>query len=88
MMDDQKPSLCSFCGTALEEGFLSYCSGTIWHRKRPQGWGRMFTSAFSTGERVFGSLISSPIVSSVPALRCPSCAAVMIPGERPGGNTG
>jgi hypothetical protein len=81
MTDHQNRNLCSFCGTALQEGFLSYCSGAVWHRTKPRGWRRMFWNAFSSGERVFGSLVSSPLVLSVPALRCPDCAAVVIPGE-------
>jgi hypothetical protein len=86
MTDHQSPNLCSLCGTALEEGFLSYCSGAIWHRTKPRGWRRAFWSAYSSGERVFGSFASSPVVSSVPAFRCPSCAAVVIPGKSSGGN--
>jgi hypothetical protein len=86
MTDYQSPNLCSLCGTALEEGFLSYCSGAIWHRTKPRGWRRAFWSAYSSGERVFGSFASSPVVSSVPAFRCPSCAAVVIPGKSSGGN--
>jgi hypothetical protein len=86
MTERQDPNLCSLCGTALEEGFLSYCSGAIWHRTKPRGWRRAFWSAYSSGERVFGSFASSPVVSSVPAFRCPSCAAVVIPGKSSGGN--
>ena len=72
---------CPACGTEVEEGFVSYCSGAIWHRTKPSGWQRVFWSAFPSGERVFGSAASYPVVSSVPALRCPSCAAVVIPGK-------
>jgi hypothetical protein len=86
MTDRQSLSSCSFCGTALEEGFLSYGSGAIWHRTKPQGWRRAFWSAYASGKRVFGSVISSPIVSSVPAFRCPSCNAVVIPGKYSAGN--
>lgn len=71
---------CLFCGTGLEQGFISYVSGAIWHPNKPQGWRRAFWSAYMSGERVFGSFISSPVVSSEPALRCPGCAAVVIPG--------
>jgi hypothetical protein len=81
MSNHQSPNLCSLCGTALEDGFLSYASGAVWHRTKPRGWRRMFWSAYTSGEIVFGSVVSSPVVSSVPALRCPSCAAVIIPGK-------
>jgi hypothetical protein len=83
MTEHERPSSCSLCGAALEEGFLSYCSGAVWQRTQPRGWRRAFWSAFSSGELVFGSLLSKPYVSSVPALRCPSCAAVVIPGRIP-----
>jgi hypothetical protein len=79
MTESQDSYLCSLCGTALEEGFLSYCSGAVWHRTKPRGWRRAFWRAYSAGERVFGSWASYPAVSSVPAFRCPSCAAVLIP---------
>jgi hypothetical protein len=86
MTEYQNSYSCSLCGTALEEGFLSYSSGAIWHRTKPRGWRRAFWSAYSSGEHVFGSFASSPIVSSVPAFRCPSCAAVLIPRNTSGGN--
>jgi len=86
MTGDQSPNLCSLCGTALEEGFLSYGSGAVWHRTRPRGWRRLFWDAYTSGEPVFGSMASSPVVSSVPAFRCPNCAAVVIPGKSSGGN--
>jgi hypothetical protein len=86
MNDHQSPNLCLFCGTALEEGFLSYGSGAVWHRTKPRGWGRAFWSAYTSGERVFGSIASSPVVSSVPAFRCPSCTAIVIPGKFSSGN--
>lgn len=81
MTEYQSQLSCSFCGTDLEEGFISYGSGAIWHHTKPQGWQRAFWSAYMSGERVFGSFVSSPVISSVPALRCPSCAAVVIPGR-------
>lgn len=72
---------CPGCGVSLEEGFLSYCSGAIWHPEKPRGWRRLFWHAFPSGKRVFGSVFSSPIVFSVAAARCPSCGAVVIPGS-------
>ena len=86
MTDHQSADFCSLCGAALEKGFLSYCSGAVWRRTKPCGWRRAFWNAFSTGELVFGSLLSNPYVSSVPALRCPNCAAVVIPGKPSGGD--
>jgi hypothetical protein len=86
MMDHQNTNLCPLCGTALEEGFLSYGSGAVWHRTKPRGWRRLFWDAYTSGEPVFGSMASSPIVSSVPAFRCPSCTAVVTPGKSSGVN--
>jgi len=74
---------CQVCGSVLEDGFLSYCSGAVWHRKKPRGLGRLFSSAFWTGKPVFGTFLSSPIVSSVPAYRCSSCCSVLIPCAQP-----
>jgi hypothetical protein len=86
MSDQLGPNVCSLCGTAMEEGFISYCTGAIWHREKPRGWRRAFWSAYASGERVFGSPLSSPVVSSTPAFRCPGCAAVLIPRNTSGGN--
>ena len=82
MSDRQTADLvtCPACGKTLDEGFLSYCSGAVWHRRRPTGLQRPFWSAFSSGEPVFGSLLSSPVVSSVSSYRCPECHTVVIPG--------
>ena len=78
MHDDGGRAMCPMCGTELEEGYLSYCSGAVWHRERPSGLSRMFWSAFLTGERVYGGVLSNPVVSSVSALRCPDCSSVMV----------
>ena len=72
MIGQQGLNLSSLYGMALDEGFLSYCTGAIWRR--------MLWSAYSSGERIFGSLASSPVVSSVPAFRCSSWAVVVILG--------
>lgn len=85
MTEEQSLKQCPACSSALEEGFISYCSGAIWHRTKPRGWQRVFWNAFPSGERVFGSAASYPVVSSVPSFRCPSCAAVVIPGNFSGG---
>jgi hypothetical protein len=71
--------ICPLCGAALESGFVSYCSGAIWHREEPTGMSRMFWSAFPTGERVYGGVASYPFVSSVPGLRCSECSGVVVP---------
>jgi hypothetical protein len=76
--------LCQVCGSVLEKGYLSYGSGAVWHRKEPRGLGRLFLPAFWSGEPVFGSLLCSPVVSSVPAFRCSSCCSVLILSAQPG----
>ncbi len=75
--------LCQVCGSVLEKGYLSYGSGAVWHREEPRGLGRLFLRAFWSGEPVFGSLLCSPVVSSVPAFRCSSCCSVLIPCAQP-----
>ena len=78
MRDDGGRAICSMCGAELEEGYLSYSSGAVWHREKPTGLRRMFWSAFLSGEKVYGGMASNPIVSSVSALRCPSCSSVVV----------
>jgi len=70
--------ICPLCGAELESGFVSYCSGAIWHRDKPTGMSRMFWTAFPTGERVYGGIASYPYVSSVSALRCSRCSSVVV----------
>lgn len=72
---------CPECGAVLEEGYLSSCSGSVWHPARPRGWKRVVWSAFSTGRRVFGNQSRLPLVSSVPASRCAACGTVVISGS-------
>ena len=82
MTNERGPLICPVCGSELERGFVSYCSGSIWHREKPQGLGRLFWNAFSSGARVFGSFASYPTVSSIRASRCSGCSSVLItPGE-------
>lgn len=83
MTNETGALICPVCGSELEEGFLSYCSGSVWHREKPRGLGRFFWSAFSSGARVFGSIASYPTVSSVSASRCSDCSSVVIPCARP-----
>lgn len=83
MTTSREGVICPICGSELEDGFLSYGSGTVWHGEKPKGLGRFFLSAYSTGERVFGSIASYPYVFSVPGARCSECHTVLIPGARP-----
>jgi hypothetical protein len=82
MFSDGNSGRCPICGERYQDGFLSYCSGSVWHPKKPSGLGRIFMSAFPTGQRVFGSFLCSPFVSSVSAQRCPNCSSVLIPGKQ------
>lgn len=79
-MSDRDVVSCPKCGLALEEGALCYTSGARWHREAPRGIERAFWLAFAAGERVYGSLLSSPVVSSVPASRCRLCGTVVVWG--------
>ena len=72
---------CPECGALLEDGYLSSCSGSVWHASRPRGWRRVFWTAFATGRRIFGGAGSLPVVTSVPAARCSQCGTVVIPGS-------
>ncbi len=70
-----KVLVCPSCDTEMESGYLSFCSGGVWHNKKPKGLGRLFWNAIPGGITVYGSLfISLPAVSSVDAWRCPKCS--------------
>jgi hypothetical protein len=81
-MTEKKSDMeCPASGRPLDEGFVSCCSGAVWHPTKPRGWQRAFWSAYSSGSPVFGSLLSYPVVSSVRAEHCAGCGAVVITGE-------
>ena len=78
MVEESNGLVCPSCNSIMEDGYLSYASGAVWHNKKPKGLGRMFWSAFSSGEPIYGSFLSMPIVSSVVAQRCPNCSCVVV----------
>jgi len=83
MIEESNGLACPSCNAIMKDGYLSYGSGAVWHSKKPEGLGRLFWSAFSSGVPVYGSLLSSPIVSSVAAWRCPNCSCVLVtPGPK------
>lgn len=83
MIKDSKGVVCPSCDSEMENGYLSYCSGAVWHREKPKGLRRLFWSAISGGEPVYGSLLFSlPVVSSVDAWRCPKCSCVLVSAQQ------
>ncbi|MFQ5857010.1 MAG: PF20097 family protein [Anaerolineae bacterium] len=70
---------CPECGSALEDGFLGYGSGLLWHEHKLRGWRRIFLYAVPTGHFVLGSIASSPFITSVPARKCTACGTVVLP---------
>jgi hypothetical protein len=78
MIEVTNGMVCPSCESIMKEGYLSYCSGAVWHDKKPKGLGRLFWSAFSSGVPVYGSFLSSLTVSSVAAWRCPNCSCITV----------
>lgn len=70
---------CPECGSALENGFLSYGSGLLWHEHKLRGWRRVFIYAMATGHFVVGNWASSGLMASKPARKCAICGTVVLP---------
>ncbi|MHC4116042.1 MAG: PF20097 family protein [Planctomycetota bacterium] len=77
---------CPQCSAELAAGYVSFGSGLLWHKTRLRGYKRIFFHAFATGEPIAGTWMSSGLMSSVPAMRCNSCGAVVLPHVAPPAN--
>jgi predicted RNA-binding Zn-ribbon protein involved in translation (DUF1610 family) len=70
---------CPECGAELENGYLGYGSGLLWHRIRLSGPARIGFVAIPTGQYIVGNWRASGFVSQVPARKCPKCGTVVLP---------
>lgn len=73
---------CPHCESQLEAGYLGFGSGLFWSRSHLNWWQSIFLFAFSYGEFVVGSLMSTPWFRSRAAHRCTACGALVIPTDR------
>jgi hypothetical protein len=73
--------VCPECGSQLEDGFIGYASGLLWHKRQPSGWQRLFPFALTTGRFVIGNWASTPWVRLKTARRCVACGTLVLPGR-------
>jgi hypothetical protein len=65
----------------LEEGFVGYFSGVMWHQERIEGLQRMIPFILSTADFIIGTVVSTPWIRSRRASRCRDCGTLVVPGS-------
>ena len=79
-MTEAGSRVCPECGSRLEDGFIGYASGILWHEQELHGWRRAFPFALAEGRFVVGNWPSTPWFRSRTARRCPACGTLVLPG--------
>lgn len=77
-MTQENSTPCPSCGATLEDGFIGYASGILWHGEEPMGWRRLFPFVLAAGRFVVGNWASTPWVRCREAQRCCRCGTVVI----------
>jgi ribosomal protein S27AE len=77
-MAEVRTRQCPECGTGLEDGFLGYGTGLLWHESRLRGWHRLFPFAIAEGNYIVGNWTSTGLITSIPARKCPACGTVVL----------
>ena len=78
-MPDTHEARCPECGATLDDGFVGYFSGIMWHEKQPTGWQRLFPFVLSTGRFVIGNWGSTPWTRCREARKCRGCGTLVLP---------
>ena len=78
-MPDTPETHCPECGATLDDGFISYFSGIMWHEKKPIGWRRLFPFVCSAGHFIFGNAASAPWTRSREAQKYRDCETLVVP---------
>ena len=78
-MAETQKALCPECGATLEDGFIGYFSGIMWHDEDPQGLQRIFPFVLSAGRFIFSNAMSTPWIRSRKARKCPGCGTLVVP---------
>ncbi len=70
---------CPECGAELENGYIGYGSGILWHKIKLQGAARIGFVAVPTGSYIVGDWKSTGFISQVPGRKCIKCGTVVLP---------
>jgi hypothetical protein len=70
---------CPECGATLEDGFIGYFSGIMWHDKDPVGWQRLFPFVLGAGNFTISNVASTPWIRSRKARKCRDCGTLVVP---------
>ena len=80
-MTEKRLAPCPECGSALEEGFIGYFSGIMWHEEQLEGLQRTIPFVLGAADFILGSVVSTPWIRSRRASRCRACGTVVVPGS-------
>ena len=80
-MTDHQHRQCPECGAALEEGYIGYFSGIVWHEEELMGLQRLIPFVFSAAHFIIGTITSTPWIRSRQARRCRSCGTLVVPAS-------
>jgi rubredoxin len=78
-MAETQEACCPECGATLENGFIGYFSGIMWHDMKPEGWQRVFPFVLSAGRFIISNPASTPWVRSRNARKCRDCGTLVVP---------
>jgi rubredoxin len=81
VMSDSREACCPECGATLDDGFIGYFSGIMWHDQEPTGWLRIFPFVLSTGHFIVGNAASTPWARNRKARRCRDCGTLVVPTQ-------
>ena len=80
-MTDDHQAHCPECGAGLEDGYVGYFSGIMWHEQHLMGLQRLFPFVLSAAHLIIGNLASTPWIRSRKASRCRDCGTLVVPAS-------
>jgi len=72
---------CPECGAALEDGFIGYFSGIMWHDEELMGLQCLIPFVLSAAHFIIGNLASTPWIRSRKASKCRDCGTLIVPSS-------
>lgn len=69
---------CPECNSELEDGYVGYGSGILWHKHKLKGWRRIFPIALLNGAFILGNWTSPGVYTFIKARKCSECNIVVL----------
>jgi len=80
-MTEHHQAQCPECDAGLEDGYIGFFSGIMWHDQPVTGLLRLFPFVLSAASFIISNLISTPWIRSRQARRCRSCGTLIVPSS-------